>query len=166
MKKTLSVALLLGALMFGAVPAFAQSEEAAASSANESTDDDGSDNGLWGLLGLPGLLGLIKRRRNDDNVSRGAGASRATLAVLGLSTVLVLGTASGVLAQSEDAGAEAGAAIEEVEGDGDQGIDGRWGLLGLLGLFGLFGYRNDKDRDTTTTRSTTTSRPTGSTQAR
>ena len=43
-------------------------------------------------------------------------------------------------------------AVEEVEGDDDQGIDGRWRLLGLLGLFG---YR-DRDRYVTTT---TTRRP-------
>lgn len=160
MKKTLSIMLLVGAMTFAAVPALAQSEAAATT---EATDDDGSNNGLWGLLGLPGLLGLIGRRRNDDTARpRTAGASRATLAVLALSSVLVLGTATGVLAQSDEA-SDAGAAVEEVEGDSDQGIDGRWGLLGLLGLFGLLGYRNDKDRDR---YDTTTPRPGGSTQAR
>lgn len=32
---------------------------------------------------------------------------------------------------------------------------GKWGLAGLIGLVGLLGLKN-KDRDTTTTRSTTT----------
>lgn len=162
MKKALCLMLLVGALTFAAVPALAQSDEA---TTTEATDDDGSNNGLWGLLGLPGLLGLIGRKRNDDDTARPrtAGASRATLAVLALSSVLVLGTASGVLAQSEDASNAAVDAVEEVEGDGDQGIDGRWGLLGLLGLFGLLGYRNNKDRDR---YDTDTTRSSGSTQAR
>lgn len=161
MKKTLYVMLLVGALTFAAVPALAQSEDAATT---EATDDDGSNNGLWGLLGLPGLLGLIGRKRNDDTARpRNAGASQATLAVLALTSVLVLGTASGVLAQSDDASNAAVDAVEEVEGDGDEGIDGRWGLLGLLGLFGLLGYRNNKDRDRYDTDAT---RPGGSTQAR
>lgn len=133
MKKLLLLTAMIVALSLFAAPAIAQSDEATPAAETTESSEEGN-SGLWGLLGLAGLAGLLGRRRNDT--PRSGGASRMTLAVLGLTAVLLLGSSTGALAQTDDAAAQE-----------DDGIDGRWGLLGLLGLPGLLGYRNDKDRD-------------------
>jgi len=137
-KRVLLLTSVLAMLIVGTVPAFAQEQLAQGAE----TSDEGGGEGLWGLAGLAGLAGLLNRKR--DTGGRG-GASRTMLGVLAVTAVLLVGSSSGVLAQTETDTEGPVDTVQETADAGGEGLDGRWGLLGLLGLFGLFGYRNDRD---------------------
>ncbi|KGI67586.1 hypothetical protein MJO55_09135 [Mycolicibacterium rufum] len=74
MRKTLAIGTTTLALMFGGAGVAHATEIAAPASttttvAQEATQDDGDNTGLWGLAGLLGLIGLagLKRRKDVDH---------------------------------------------------------------------------------------------------
>jgi hypothetical protein len=84
--KTLGITLTTAALMFGGAgvanataPGALVPSSTTTTLAEDATNDDGDNTGLWGLAGLLGLLGLAGlKRRNDTDIAAGAARGPST----------------------------------------------------------------------------------------
>jgi len=65
MKKWIAGPAIAGLMLVGT----ASVTDAAAPAQEETSDDDGSNAGLFGLIGLAGLAGLAGLKRRDNNTS-------------------------------------------------------------------------------------------------